>query len=58
VNVGDEVADAVASMPEMRSLNLYHTQVTQAGVDRIKALLPNCRIAWERDATSPNGRRT
>jgi hypothetical protein len=57
-NVGDEAVPALASMAKLETLNLYHTLVTQAGLEQLKTALPKAKIVWDRDSALPNRRRT
>jgi hypothetical protein len=55
-NVGDEGAEALASMPALKLLDLYHTLVSERGYERIKSSLPLCNILWEKDSALPSRR--
>ena len=57
-NVNDESVDTLASMQNLRVLNLYHTLITEAGLKRLKAALPNCAIIWDENSALPNRRKT
>jgi hypothetical protein len=56
--VKDEDSELFASMPKLRTLNLYHTLITEAGVARIQKALPDCRILWDRDSALPTRRKS
>jgi hypothetical protein len=57
-NVGDGAVEALQSMPQLEVLNLYHTLITESGVQQIKSALPNCRIIWDQNSALPNRRKT
>lgn len=42
----------------LKHVNLYHTLVTEAGVRKLRAALPECKIEWDRDSAMPNRRKT
>jgi hypothetical protein len=46
----------LASMRALKSLNLYHTLVTEKGLARLKTALPDCGIIFDRDSTLPSRR--
>jgi hypothetical protein len=56
--VGDAAIDTIVSMSQLEVLNLYHTLVTESGVQRIKSALPKCRVIWDQNSALPNRRRT
>ena len=58
VDVGDESIDVLASMPNLQSVNLYHTMVTETGAEQLKKALPKCQVIWDRDSARPNRRKT
>ena len=35
----------------LKELDLYHTLVSEKGFEQLKALLPGCRIQYDRDST-------
>jgi Leucine-rich repeat (LRR) protein len=41
------------SCPNLTTLNLKGTKVTQGGIDELKKALPNCQITWEKVAGEP-----
>jgi Leucine-rich repeat (LRR) protein len=43
---------------KVKSLNLYHTLVTQQGYLELKSALRDCRIIWDADSSRPNRRRS
>jgi hypothetical protein len=43
-------------MTGLKSLNVYHTTVTEKGVQGLKAALPNCHVVFDRDSALPNRR--
>jgi hypothetical protein len=57
-DVNDDSVSVLTSMSGLEKLNLYHTLVTEAGVQKIKAALPRCEVIWERDSALPNRRKS
>ena len=55
-SVTDNGAPALKSMAGLKSLNLYHTLVTEKGMQELKAALPSCEIVFDRDSALPNRR--
>jgi hypothetical protein len=57
---GGAVTDAsvprLASLRKLKLLNLYHTLVTEKGLETLKAALPACQIIWDRDSSLPTRR--
>jgi hypothetical protein len=45
-------------MPNLKSVNLYHTLVTESGAKKLKELLPKCQVIWDRDSARPGRRKT
>ena len=43
-------------MAGLKSLNLYHTLVTEKGMQELKTALPACEIVFDRDSALPNRR--
>ena len=41
---------------KLKLLNLYHTLVTEKGLETLKAALPACHIIWDRDSSLPTRR--
>ena len=54
--ITDGGAVLLKSMAGLKSLNLYHTLVTEKGVAELKASLPSCNIVFDRDSALPNRR--
>ena len=57
-DIGDESIPVLASMPNLRRVNLYHTMFTEDGIKRLKEKLPKCQLVWDRDSARPNRRKT
>jgi hypothetical protein len=57
---GGAVTDAsvlhLAGLRKLRVLNLYHTLVTEKGLETLKTALPGCHIIWDRDSSLPTRR--
>ena len=47
--ISDKSIDDLALLQNLKSLSLRRTLVTQAGVERLRAKLPACRIVFEND---------
>ena len=54
--ITDNGAQVLKSMSGLKSLNLYHTLVTEKGLQELKAALPSCEIVFDRDSALPNRR--
>ena len=54
--VTDSGAQTLKSMAGLKSLNLYHTLVTEKGWQEIKSALPSCEIVFDRDSALPSRR--
>jgi hypothetical protein len=54
--VTDNGAAVLKSMSALKSLNLYHTLVTEKGMAELKAAMPSCDIVFDRDSALPNRR--
>ena len=54
--VTDKGAPVLKSMAGLKSLNLYHTLVTEKGLQELKSALPTCEIVFDRDSALPNRR--
>ena len=52
----DTGAQAFEVMSGLKTLNLYHTLVTEKGMRELKASLPSCEIVFDRDSSLPNRR--
>ena len=46
----------LASISTLKSLDLYHTLVSDKGYERIKTSVPKCSIFWDKDSTLPSRR--
>lgn len=51
--ITDVGAAVLASFSQLKQLNLYHTLVTDKGMESLRKSLPNCRVVWERDSAQP-----
>ena len=59
LNMTDEAggdATLLKSMTSLRELNLYHTLVTEKGLEDLESALPDCEITFDRDSALPNRR--
>jgi hypothetical protein len=54
--ITDAAVDALRSRADLKTLNLYHTLVTQKGYETLRSAMPSCRIIWDRDSALPNRR--
>jgi hypothetical protein len=54
--VTDKGAQALQSLNTLKSLNLYHTLVTEKGEQDLKKALPACKIVFDRDSALPTRR--
>jgi N-acyl-D-aspartate/D-glutamate deacylase/Leucine-rich repeat (LRR) protein len=52
----DNGLSSLSKMSGLRYVNLYHTLVSEKGMDGLKKQLPNCRIVFDRDSSLPNRR--
>jgi serine/threonine protein kinase/Leucine-rich repeat (LRR) protein len=52
-NVGDAGLNSLVGLTELRELNITGTKVTKAGVDKLAAALPKCKIAWDGGTIQP-----
>jgi hypothetical protein len=52
----DASVDILRGMRQLRTLNLYHTLVTEKGFETLKKELPQCDIIFDRDSALPNRR--
>jgi hypothetical protein len=57
-DIGDESIDLLAALPNLQSVNLYHTLVTESGAKKLRAARPKCKVIWDRDSARPNRRKT
>jgi hypothetical protein len=55
--VGDRGAELLASIPTLKSLDLYHTLVSDRGYQQIRSALPECQILWEKDSSLTSRRK-
>ena len=51
-------APQLGQWAKLKSLNLYHTLVTQKGYAELKSALHDCNIIWDADSSLPNRRRS
>ena len=56
-DVSDASISILETMRGMKSMNLYHTLVTEQGYARLRASFPACEIIWDRDSILPNRRK-
>ena len=54
--VTDSGVRALKSMAGLKSLNLYHTLITEKAMKEIQSALPTCEIVFDRDSALPNRR--
>jgi hypothetical protein len=54
--VTDQGAQTLESIGGLKALNLYHTLVTEKGMQELKAALPWCNIVFDRDSALPTRR--
>jgi hypothetical protein len=44
--IGDEQVDVLVQLPRLSDVDLSRTRVTAAGVEKLRAALPQCQITW------------
>ena len=54
--VTDAGAEILKSLKGLKTLNLYHTLVTDRGIETLKSALPNCKLLWDRGSNLPTRR--
>ena len=54
--VTDASVSRLAGLGKLKLLNLYHTLVTEKGLETLKSALPGCQIIWDRDSSLPTRR--
>ena len=54
--VSDQSVALLKSFAGLKSLNLYHTTISENGVQALKAALPQCEIVWQQNSGLPNRR--
>jgi hypothetical protein len=52
----DQSVETLKSMTGLKSLNLYHTLVSEKGLQELQSALPSCAIVFDRDSALPNRR--
>jgi hypothetical protein len=57
-NITDAALASLTQMRGLKRLNLYHTTVTDAAFEKLKAALPNCTIVYDRESALPNRRKS
>jgi len=55
-NVTDASVVVLKGMAGLRSLNLYHTLISEKGYGELSAGLASCKIVFDRDSALPNRR--
>ena len=55
--VDDHGAQLLASISTLKSLDLYHTLVSDSGYRAIKSALPQCQIFWDKDSSLTSRRK-
>ena len=45
--VSDAVLERIADRPKLGYVNVKNTKVTEAGVKKLSAALPGCKIEWD-----------
>ena len=55
-NVTDASVAVLKSLAGLRSLNLYHTLISEKGYGELSAGLTGCKIVFDRDSALPNRR--
>jgi hypothetical protein len=56
-DIGDGGAKLLAGMPTLKSLDLYHTLVSDKGYQEIRSALPHCQIFWDKDSALTSRRK-
>jgi hypothetical protein len=54
--ITDNSAQVLKLIASLKSLNLYHTLMTEKGLQELKSALPSCEIIFDRDSALPNRR--
>ena len=54
--VNDESLRHLTQLQNLQRLNLYHTFVTEAGVENLRKALPECEVIWDRNSGLPTRR--
>jgi hypothetical protein len=49
----DNAVDMLLTFRQLQLLNVYHTLLTDAGHQKLKSGLPQCRIVYERESALP-----
>jgi hypothetical protein len=55
--VTDAALEPLAGLLQLKALYLWNSKVTKAGVARLRAVLPTCRVHFERELPKPQERR-
>jgi hypothetical protein len=53
--VTDAAVPLLVPLAGLKSLDLYHTKISQEGVKRVREALPECRVVWELDSAGRRG---
>jgi hypothetical protein len=51
--ITDSGTATLAAFTQLKVINLYHTLVTDKGMEALRKSLSGCRIVWERDSAQP-----
>jgi hypothetical protein len=57
-NLDDSAAPVLASMPNLKYVNLYHTMLTDKGYEALKQARPGLRVVYDRESSLPNRRKS
>ena len=55
-DITDKGAEVLAGIRSLKSLDLYHTLISEQCQQRIKSSLPDCSIFWDKDSALPTRR--
>ena len=56
--ITDAGVETLCAMTSLKSLNLYHTLVSEKGYQRLRQALPGCQIVYDRNSALPARRRS
>jgi Leucine-rich repeat (LRR) protein len=57
-SITDRGAEILQTIPTLQSLDLYHTAVSKKAYDALRASLPQCKIFYDDQSSSPNRKPT